>query len=206
MTAVFDSIPTTAITQVKLYLSSWDVAVKVVSKRKTKHGDYRKTVSGAHQITINKGSNPYRFLITLIHELAHFVAFQEFGYQIQPHGKEWKMTFQKLMLPLINPTVFPESLLAVLELHFKNPKASSDTDFNLVMELSKFDPVTDKTYIFELNLGEAFVLPNERKFIRGQQRRKRFECVEISTQKKYLVSPHAAVQRLDRNGEKTMEN
>ena len=122
MTAVVDSIPFTAITQVKLYLSSWDVAVKVVSKRKTKHGDYRKTVSGAHQITINKGSNPYRFLITLIHELAHFVAFQEFGYRIQPHGKEWKMTFQKLMLPLINPTVFPESLLAVLALHFKTQR------------------------------------------------------------------------------------
>ena len=193
MTAVFDSIPTTAITQVKLYLSSWDVGVKVVSKRKTKHGDYRKTLSGAHQITINKGSNPYRFLITLIHELAHFVAFQEFGYRIQPHGKEWKMTFQKLMLPLINPTVFPESLLKVIALHFKNPKASSDTDFKLVMELSRFDPLTDKTYVFELEEGTLFSIPDGREFKLGKKRVKRFECEEVSTRKKYIFSPHAEV-------------
>jgi len=196
MTAVLDSIPTTAITQVKLYLSSRDLGVKIVSKRKTKHGDYRKTVSGAHQITINKGSNPYRFLITLIHELAHFVAFQEFGYRIQPHGKEWKMTFQKLMLPLINPTVFPESLLAVLALHFKNPKASSDTDFNLVKELSKFDPITDKTYVFELEEGTFFSIPDGREFKLGKKRVKRFECEEISTRKKYIFSPHAEVTEM----------
>ncbi len=198
MTAVLDSIPTTAITQVKLYLSSRDLGVKIVSKRKTKHGDYRKTVSGAHQITINKGSNPYRFLITLIHELAHFVAFQEFGYRIQPHGKEWKMTFQKLMLPLINPTVFPESLLAVLALHFKNPKASSDTDFNLVKELSKFDPITDKTYVFELEEGTLFSIPDGREFKLGKKRIKRFECEEISTRKKYVFSPHAEVIEINK--------
>ena len=193
---VFSYIPSKAKTQVEEYLSIWKVDIKIVSKRKTKHGDYRKTQYGNHQITINESSNPYRFLITLIHELAHFVAFQEFGYRIQPHGKEWKMAFQKLMLPLINPTVFPESLLAVLALHFKNPKASSDTDFNLVMELSKFDPVTDKTYVFELEEGTFFSIPDGREFKLGKKRVKRFECEEISTRRKYIFSPHAEVTEM----------
>ena len=199
MTSVFDSIPTTAIPQVESYLSAFKVDVKVVSKRKTKHGDYRKTLSGVHQITINKGSNPYRFLLTLIHELAHFVAFQEFGYRIQPHGKEWKTTFQKLMLPLINPAVFPESLLAVIALHFKNPKASSDTDFKLVMELGKFDPIRDRTYIYELEEGTLFSIADGRALRLGRKRVKRFECEEISTQKKYIFSPHAEVTEIKKH-------
>ncbi|TDA81831.1 sprT domain-containing protein, partial [Halomonas marinisediminis] len=84
-----------------------------------------------HQITINANLNSYRFLITLIHEIAHFEAFEKYGRFIKPHGKEWKYTFQRLMLPLINPKVFPEQLLPLIANHFRNPKASSDTDVNL---------------------------------------------------------------------------
>ena len=193
MNAILNSIPASAAQQVELYLEKFKVDVKIVSKRKSKHGDYRKTLSGEHQITINQGPNPYRFLITLIHELAHFVAFQEFGHRIRPHGKEWKMTFQKLMLPLINPNVFPKALLSVVALHFKNPKASSDTDFNLVIELSRFDPASDKTHIFELEEGTLFSIPDGREFLLGKKRVKRFECEEVSTRKKYIFSPHAEV-------------
>lgn len=193
MNVVLNSIPASAVPQVEQYLTQLKVDVKVVSKRKTKHGDYRKTLSGTHQITINQGPNPYRFLITLIHELAHFVAFQEYGYRIRPHGKEWKMTFQKLMLPFINPGVFPEPLLKVIALHFRNPKASSDTDFKLVMALREYDPVTDKTHIFELEEGTLFSIADGREFILGKKRVKRFECEEATTKKKYVFSPHAEV-------------
>tara|TARA_B100000768_G_C11132901_1_gene312563 strand:+ start:180 stop:776 length:597 start_codon:yes stop_codon:yes gene_type:complete len=191
-------IPVHAVEQVKTYLSNWNIDIKVVSKRKSKHGDYRKMLSGIYQITINKSSNPYRFLITLIHELAHHVAFQEFGNRIRPHGKEWKIAFQKLMLPLINPTIFPNNLLKAIAQHFKNPKASSDTDFRLVMELISFDPITNKTHIFELEEGSLFSISNGRKFILGKRRVKRFECEEVSTQRKYVFSPHAEVTLVEK--------
>jgi SprT protein len=206
MTTIFDAIPEASQAYVKGLLTPLPIAVKITRKRLSKHGDYRKRMDGKHEITLNETENPYRFLITLIHEIAHYIAFEAHGFQIKPHGREWKQVYKDLMMPLLHPEVFPDALLPFLAKHFKNPKAATDTDFHLVRALNRFDLNPDKTYIFELNLGEAFVLPNERKFIRGQQRRKRFECVEISTQKKYLVSPHAAVQRLDRNGEKTMEN
>nr|WP_313791522.1 SprT-like domain-containing protein [Lacinutrix neustonica] len=54
-------------------------------------------------MTINENLNHYKFLITLIHEIAHFEAYKAFGRYIKPHGLEWKRTFQKLMLPFINP-------------------------------------------------------------------------------------------------------
>jgi hypothetical protein len=206
MTTVFDAIPEAARIYVKGLLTPLPIAVKITPKRLSKHGDYRKRMDGKHEITLNETENPYRFLITLIHEIAHYIAFETHGFQIKPHGREWKLVYKELMMPLLHPEVFPEVLLPFLAKHFKNPKAATDTDFHLVRALNCFDSNPNKTYIFELSLGEAFALPNGRKFIRGQQRRKRFECVEIRTQKKYLISPQAAVQRLDNKGINTTEN
>jgi hypothetical protein len=104
------------------------VNLKIVNQRVTRHGDYRIMPNGSHQITVNATPNKYRFLITLIHEIGHLVAFEKFGRRIKPHGMEWKQTFQRLMLPFIRPEIFPSSLLPILAKHFRNPKASSTTD------------------------------------------------------------------------------
>ena len=47
--------------------------LKIVSNRSTKHGDFRKMPNGTYQITINHGLNSYRFLLTLVHEIAHLI-------------------------------------------------------------------------------------------------------------------------------------
>jgi SprT protein len=64
---------------------------------------------------------------------------KSFGRFIKPHGLEWKQTFQHLMLPFLNPYVFPNELISLLAKHFKNPKASSDTDVNLALALKNMD-------------------------------------------------------------------
>jgi hypothetical protein len=171
--------------------------VKVKNERKTRHGDYRQLPNGKHQITVNSNLNPYRFLITLIHEIAHFEAYKRYGRFIKPHGKEWKHTFQHLMLPFLRPEIFPMELLPLLAKHFKNPKASSDTDTDLALALKQFNETNDKTYIFEVPLGKAFKLYNGRVFIRGAKRRKRFECAEVKTGKLYLFNPNAEVEVLN---------
>jgi SprT protein len=102
------------------------------------------------------------------------------------------------MLSLINPAIFPDNLLKVIAHHFKNPKASSDTDFRLFMELSSFDEITNKTHIFELAEGSLFSIPDGRKFIIGKRRVKRFVCEEVSTQRKYVFSPHAEVTLVEK--------
>lgn len=172
------------------------VHLKIVNDRVTRHGDYRRMPDGKHQITVNASLNKYKFLITLIHEIAHLVAFQKYGKHIKPHGLEWKKTFQRLMLPLINTDVFPSKLLPLLANHFRNPKASSDTDTKLSLALKQYDPVNDKSYIFELPKGSLFRLYNGRVFQKGNKRVKRYECVEMSTRKIYLFNPNAEVEPL----------
>jgi len=177
---------------VKMY----GVHLKIVNERVTRHGDYHRDASGYHRITVNANLNKYRFLITLVHEIAHLAAFEKYGRNIKPHGEEWKSTFQKLMLPMIRPQVFPNQLLPLLARHFRNPKASSDTDATLSLALKEFDEKSDKNYIFEVPYGSRFRIYNGRVFEKGAQRIKRFECRELSTGKIYLFNPNAEVELL----------
>ena len=196
MEELFANIPVPSHSYVKELLKHLPLLFRLTQKRLSKHGDYRRRLDGVHEISLNVTENPYRFLITLIHEIAHYIAFEKYGFRIKPHGNEWKSTYKQLMFPLLHPLVFPEDLLSKLALHFKNPKAATDTDFELVRVLNRYDSDPEKTYIFELTEGDSFVLENGKKFIRGPKRRKLFECVEISTSKHYLVSPHAVIKRI----------
>ena len=172
------------------------VHLKIVNERVTRHGDYRKGPSGKHEITVNTSLNKYRFLITLIHEISHLVAFEKYGRNIKPHGDEWKMTFQRLMVPFIRPEIFPNQLLPLLARHFINPKASSDTDATLSLALKQFDPENDNNYVFEIPYGSVFRIHNGKIFKKMALRSKRFECIEISSGKTYLFNPNAEVELL----------
>lgn len=190
-------IPEHSLQPVLQLLDHDHLVVKVKKERKTRHGDYKRLPNNKHQITINSNLNKYRFLITLIHEIAHFEAYKEHGRAIKPHGIEWKLTFQHLMLHFLNPNVFPDSLLPLLANHFKNPRASSDTDVNLAIALKQFDEPNGKTYIFEVPFGNTFKLYNGKVFKMGNRRVKRYECVEVNTGKMYLFNPNAEVELLN---------
>lgn len=190
-------IPEHAFPRVLELLKHDHLVVKIKNERKTRHGDYRKLANNKHQITVNGNLNHYRFLITLIHEIAHFEAYQSHGRYIKPHGIEWKRTFQHLMLPFIHPQIFPEHLLPLLAEHFKNPKASSDSDASLSLALKQFDVPTNKIYVFEVPLDGTFKLYNGRVFKRGNKRVKRYECLEVKTGRMYLFNPNAEVELLN---------
>lgn len=172
------------------------VHLKIVNERQTRHGDYRKGLSGKHEITVNSNLNKYKFLITLIHEISHLVAFEKFGRDIKPHGNEWKYSFQRLMIPYIRPEIFPNHLLPLLARHFRNPTASSDTDATLALALKQFDQQNDKNYVFEIPYGSVFRIQNGKIFKKIAVRTKRFECLEISSGKTYLFNPNAEVELL----------
>ncbi len=172
------------------------VHLKIVNERQTRHGDYRKGINGKHEITVNGSLNKYKFLITLIHEISHLVAFEKFGRNIKPHGDEWKYTFQRLMIPFIRPEIFPQNLLPLLAKHFKNPTASSDTDAKLSLALKHFDQQNDKNYIFEIPNGSVFRISNGKIFKKNALRVKRYECIEISSGRIYLFNPNAEVEVL----------
>ena len=191
-------LPERAVEPCLILIKESGVNLKIVNNRVTRHGDYRKSPTGMHQITINASLNKYRFLITLIHEIAHLMAFEKFGRRIKPHGSEWKETFQYLMLPFIRPEIFPSRILPVLARHFRNPKASSDTDAVLSLALKQYDPnSSEKTFVFELPLGAMFKIYNGKQFKKGNKRVKRYECLEIDTGKTYLFQPNTEVELID---------
>ena len=171
------------------------VHLKIVNERQTRHGDYRKGLSGKHEITVNANLNKYRFLITLIHEIAHLVAFEKFGRNIKPHGEEWKYTFQRLMIPFIRPEIFPHTVLPLIAKHFKNPTASSDTDARLAFALKQFDErKPDVHYIHEVPSGSFFRIKNGRVFQKKGLRVKRYECLEVQTGRLFLFNANAEVE------------
>lgn len=187
-------LPSHAVTPIFNLIEDNNIHLKIVNERVTRHGDYRRKSDGGHQITINANLNKFRFLITLVHEIAHLLAFERFGGTIKPHGREWKFTFQQMMLPFIRPEIFPQQLLPLIAKHFKNPKASSDTDAHLAVALKSFDPETDKNYVFELPIGGVFKIYNGKIFKKGTKRRKRYECIEVNTGRIYLFQPNAEVE------------
>jgi hypothetical protein len=169
---------------------------KITASRKSKLGDFRyRRDQDIQTITINGDLNPYQFLLTYIHEVAHLHAFVKFGMKINPHGIEWKTTFQELMAPLFNLQAFPIDLVVPLRNHLKNPKASSSSDLFLVKEMSKYDQRLENqqdTFLSDLIPGKRFLLSG-REFEKGETRRTRVVCLEIKTGRKFLVAQLAKV-------------
>jgi hypothetical protein len=190
-------IPEHAVKPVFELIVANQVHLKIVNERVTRHGDYRKGISGKHEITVNANLNKYKFLITLVHEISHLVAFEKFGRNIKPHGDQWKYSFQMLMVPFIRPEIFPSNLLPLLARHFKNPTASSDTDATLALALKQYDAQNDKNYIFEIPYGSVFRISNGKIFKKIALRVKRYECVEINSGRIYLFNPNAEVELLN---------
>lgn len=190
-------LPDRAVVPCFALIKKYGIYLKIVRERQSRHGDYQRLPDGQHKITINANLNPYRFLMTLLHEIAHLVAIGTYGIYIKPHGEEWKHTFKQLMQPFLREDIFPKDLLPLLVKHFRNPLASSDTDASLSLAMRNYDPVerTDY-YIFELPEGSKFRTQDGKIFIKGKQKIKRYECTEIHSGRRYVVQPHALVEWL----------
>ena len=63
-------LPSHAVAPIFDLIEENNIHLKIVNERVTRHGDYRRTQEGVHQITINANLNKFRFLITMVHEIA----------------------------------------------------------------------------------------------------------------------------------------
>ena len=195
MYKLFEKIPEASLEYVKSLILSENITIKLKKSRKTKHGDFSVKKNGLCMITINDDLNQYRFLITLIHEISHYKAYEKYGPYIKPHGVEWKNIFKNLLLPIINSEVFPNDILRTLAIYAKNPKASSDTDLNLSLALNKYN-MNQYDYVFGLSNGSVFKASNDRVYVMIKKLRKRYECMDVLTKKLYLFSPNVKIKEI----------
>lgn len=166
---------------------------KIKKARQTKLGDYRfNPQTNKHTITVNNDLNPFAFLVTYLHEVAHLIAFKQYGRRIQPHGKEWKNCFKEVAEPMLLPDVFHESVLLALKRYFRNPKASSCSDPVLYQILKQFDEPSDKLLLKEIPIGSMFQF-NQKVFVKLEKKRTRSVCQEVTSKRKYLISDLAEV-------------
>jgi hypothetical protein len=101
------------------------------------------------------------------------------------------------MIPFIRPEIFPHQILPLMARHFRNPKASSDTDATLSLALKQFDERnTENNYIFEIPYGSTFRIKNGKVFKKIALRVKRYECLEVSTGRMFLFQPNAEVEMI----------
>jgi SprT protein len=174
-----------------------NVHLRVSRERSSKMGDYRSPHDGkGHRISVNHNLNSYAFFITLVHELAHLLAWNAHKDSVDPHGREWKAYFQKLMIPYLGKSIFPEDIEQALARYLKNPAASSCSDPHLYKVLTRYDD-TPVIHLDDIPPGSKFGLSNGMVFIKGEKQRTRYRCKEVNKGRHYFVSGIAVVELLD---------
>lgn len=189
-------LPEGAFEDVEIYLTGFKVHLTVTRERKSVLGDYRNSHSNKnHRISVNGNLNKYSFLITLLHELGHLLAYEKYGNRIPPHGAQWKNEFGKILARFISKKLFPPDIEAELLRSLKNPAASSCAEDALLRILKKYDAHKPGIYfVEELPVDSLFKVKGGKVFSKGNKVRKRFLCKQISNGKLFLFSPVAEVE------------
>jgi hypothetical protein len=168
--------------------------------RRTRLGDFTVKPGITPRITVNVNLNPYSFLITYLHEVAHCVVHYKYKgrgrRRVAPHGAEWKHEFERLLQPVMNENIFPEDILTALLRYSKNPTASTGGDTFLFNAIRKYDEQalnSGRVALVQLNEGSSFVFQN-RQFTRGILRRTRVLCTDKASKRLYTIPAHALVE------------
>jgi hypothetical protein len=186
--------------KVMTFLHQFRVHLTIARERKSILGDYRhRTHHANHRISVNGSLNPYSFLITLLHELAHLLVFEEHGNKVFSHGKEWKFIYGKLLQEFLGERIFPADIESELLRSLKNPAASSCAEDELLRVLRKYDAKESSHRLLEELLPDVlFRLDDGRVFQKGPKLRKRYKCTEVNTGREYLFSPVYEVEIVNR--------
>lgn len=192
MQALAAFLPDNTFEDVVAFIHHYKVHLTVTKKRKTVLGDYRHAFRGQnHRITVNSNLNKYEFLVTLLHELAHLLTFEQHGNRAEAHGREWKTNYSNLLRKFIDKKVFPADIEKALQQSVINPAATANGEVQLIMVLRKYDAKKREGYchVAELPAGSFFQTDDKKLFQKGEKRRSRYTCTEIKTGLKYSFSP-----------------
>mgnify|MGYP000975188970 CR=1 FL=1 len=184
-------LPDGAFDPVVALINQYKVHLTVTKARKSVLGDYRHAFQGAnHKISVNGNLNKYEFLITLLHELAHLLCYEQYRNRVDAHGKEWKNIYGHLLAQFIQQGLFPDDIKKALSKTLLNPAATANGETKLLLVLRKYNEIKKVGVVLVAHIGEGilFEAKNGKIFRRGKKRRIRIECVEVATGQVYSFS------------------
>ena len=178
------------------YTARHNCTLRITRPRKTKRGDFRQ-LGIKQSISINQDSNSFRFLFTLIHELAHLETFIQHKNQVKPHGVEWKSNFKKLYdyFEMDEEFSVDNYILQAVKSELKNPKACSGVNVNLERAFAIYDCVQG-VLLDQLPTGDFFMF-RENKYKKLETRRTRVVCLNITNNRKYTINRAVKIQRIE---------
>ncbi|MFC2121748.1 SprT-like domain-containing protein, partial [Bacteroidota bacterium] len=144
----------------------------IISKpRLSKLGDFRPPVKGSMpRISVNGDLNKYEFLITLLHEMAHLIAWKQHNRFIKPHGHEWGNIFKLLIEDMLCSGIFPEEIKVCLNNEIEAGRNNfSNLNSKLVKALEKFSDEKKMLRLDNIPEKAKFVLPSGKIMEKGEK-------------------------------------
>jgi len=192
-------VPEAAREYVGRLLAGQFLELRLSRPRRTKLGDHRppSRTTAAHRITINEDLNPFAFLTTLLHEIAHAATWERYRgrRRLRPHGREWKQEFGDILAPVVAEGILPDGVRVALARSLENPAAASCSDRGLVLALAEFDsPTAGRVRVEDLVEHTVFKAANGSMFRAGRMVRSRRACFELGTGREYRVHGLAFVE------------
>ena len=193
-------LPEGTVTDVRSLLRGRRVAVRLSRPRRSKLGDHQPPGRDVpyHRISVNDDLNPFAFLTTLLHEIAHMTTWElprQGRRRPRPHGREWKREFGRLLDPFVTGAVLPADVAEALASYMRNPTAASCTDRSLVIALARHDPPgRRRPRLEDLPPGTLFRVDSGQVFLLGPRLRSRFQCFEQPGGREYRVHSLARVE------------
>ena len=176
------------------WIDGRSVHMRISRGRRSKLGDYRPPQKdNVHRISVNGDLNPYEFLITITHEIAHMAVWEKYRKKVQPHGIAWKNQYAEMLKTLLELNIFPEEIETIIRKQVANPKASSKSDTELARVLHGHNEEKNGVFLEELPHGAFFSLQDGRKFQKQEKLRKWFRCIRVDNRRPYRISPVARV-------------
>lgn len=190
--AVRARLPESAVPYVVDLLASLPIDLRLARPRRTRLGDHRGPTPTAarHRISVNEDLNPYAFLTTLLHEIAHAATWERHRgrrRRLRPHGPEWKAEFERILRPLVADDVLPHDVAAALGRAMADPAAATCSDRQLTLALARYDAAGGGVFVETLRSGTIFRIDGGREFRLGPRVRSRFRCVERRTGREYRL-------------------
>lgn len=190
-------LPERSINKVMEWIVAKNVHLKITKNRSSKLGDYRPPVNHTnHRISINHSLNPFAFLITFVHEMAHLIVWEKYQNKVSPHGIEWKTEYRNLMNIMLDKRIFPHDISDVLSKSIVNSKASSSSDLKLSRILKKYDKHKHDLHLEDLPENVVFQTENGSKFKKGIKKRTRYLCLNLQNKKEYLFHPLTPIKEV----------